>query len=257
MRLLAPEAFAHIFQPLQGKRIGFVRPIGNVGDALIEWGTRQLFEHYSINWQLFDPDKPSGEVDELVWGGGGNMGTLWQNNWLLRSRCLELGLPMTILPQSFTSREDRRFHRVFVRERASMALATNGILGPDLALGLDYTSNTRPSHALGIFLRKDVEGIVPRRWFSRDPVRLCRTGRQYIELAARYEHVVTDRLHFAISSLIVGRRTTLLPNVYHKNLGMYNTWLKDLGCQFAASLHEVRRRLAAETSSMSILGQSL
>ncbi len=257
MRLLAPTAFAHIFEPLQGQRIGFVRPIGNVGDELIEWGMRQLFSLYDIDWQLFDPAAPSGSVDLLVWGGGGNMGTMWQNNWLLRGRCLELGLPMTILPQSFTSPEDRRYHRVFVRERVSLSLATRGVLAPDLALGLDYTSTTQPRHELGIFLRKDSEGIVPRGWFSRDPVRLCRTPRQYLELAASYEHIVTDRLHFAISAMIVGRRTTLLPNVYHKNSSMYKTWLRDLGCEFATSVREVRRCPASKTGRFAASDDSL
>ena len=183
MRLLPVSAFAHVFEPLQGKRIGFVRPIGNVGDELIEWATRQLFSEFRIDWRLFDPDHPARDVDELVWGGGGNMGTMWMNNWLLRGRCLKLGLPTTVLPQSFTSREDRHYHRVFVRERTSMSLAGNGILAPDLALGLDYVSTVSPSRRRGVFLRGDSEGVVPRGWLARDPVRRCRTARQYLELA--------------------------------------------------------------------------
>ncbi len=167
------------------------------------------------------------------------------NNWLLRGRCLKLGLPTTVLPQSFTSREDRHYHRVFVRERTSMSLAGNGILAPDLALGLDYVSTVSPSRRRGVFLRGDSEGVVPRGWLARDPVRRCRTARQYLELAARYEHLVTDRLHFAISALLVGRRVTLLPNVYHKNRSMFETWLQALGCEFAADAREANRRLAA------------
>ncbi len=256
MRLLAPAAFAHVFEPLQGKRIGFVRPIGNVGDELIEWAMRQMFALYKIDWRLFDPADPSEDVDELVWGGGGNMGTMWKSNWQLRGRCLDFGLPMTILPQSYTSREDRRFHRIFVREQVSLSLATNGILAPDLALGLDYTPTTRPTREFGVFLRKDSEGIVPRGWFVRDPARLCRTPRQYLELAASYEHIVTDRLHFAISSLMVGRRTTLLPNIYHKNSSMFKTWLTDLGCEFATSLREVRRCHAAQVSLIRMPSES-
>jgi hypothetical protein len=39
MRLLPKHAFATVFEPLVGKRIGFVRPFGNVGDALIVMAT--------------------------------------------------------------------------------------------------------------------------------------------------------------------------------------------------------------------------
>jgi exopolysaccharide biosynthesis predicted pyruvyltransferase EpsI len=245
MTLLPPDRFADVFLPLQGKRIGFVRPSGNVGDALIEWATHQLFEHYEIKWTLKDPAGPVDDVDELVFGGGGNMGTLWEKNWHLRAQCLQTGLPLTILPQSFTSREDRPFRRVYVRERASWAFHPRGILAPDLALGLCVPSPAVPDKGTGLFLRRDCEGTVPRGWFSRDPVKMCRTPAEYLALAARYARIVTDRLHFAICGLLLGRHTTLLPNSYHKNFSMYETWLKDLGCEFAASPHEALRRRAA------------
>lgn len=235
MRLLSPDAYAHVFEPLRGKRIGFVRPRGNVGDRLIEWATVQLFEIFGIDWKLQHPDEPA-DIDELVFGGGGNMGPLYDENWRLRGRCLELGRPMTILPQSFTSPEKRPYKQVYVRERGSLKHAPEGVLAPDLALALEYQSRVVPRRRLGVLLRKDCEGVVRRRWFCRDPAKICKTPRQYLDLAARYEHVVTDRLHFAVSGLIVGRRVTLLPNSYHKNASMYETWLEDLGCRFAPSV---------------------
>lgn len=245
MSLLSPDCFAAVFEPLQHKRIGFIRPSGNVGDALIEWAMEQLFEYYGIAWKVQDPAGPLDDVDELVFGGGGNMGTLWERNWQLRTRCLQTGLPLTILPQSFTSREDRPFHRVYVRERASLRLHPPGILAPDLALGLRVACSVPLDKECGLFLRRDCEGVVPRGWFARDPVRMCQTPQQYLALAARYARIVTDRLHFAICGLLLGRRTTLLPNCYHKNTSMYETWLKDLGCEFAACPQDALRRRAA------------
>ena len=234
-RLLPLAAFAHVFDPLKGRRIGFVRPCGNVGDSLIEWGMRQLLEEFGITWAVFDPAASDpGEFDELVFGGGGNMGTRYVDNWNLRGRLLELGLPFTILPQSFTSAEDRPYRRVYVRERASMTFCPTGILAPDLALGLSPPAYPPPTRGTGIFLRRDSERLPGFRWFRRDPVRLCRTPQEYLALAARYERIVTDRLHFAISGLLVGRDTTLIANNYHKNASMYDTWLRDLGCRFAS-----------------------
>ena len=236
MRLLAPDAFEDVFLPLQGKRIGYVRPHGNVGDALIDWATVQLFEVFEINWRCVDPEVHDEiDVDELVFGGGGNMGSRYRDNWELRGTALALGRPMTILPQSFTSAEHRPFKRVYVREHASLTYCGQATLCPDLALGLDCHIDLTPTRELGIFLRQDPERIRRIKWFRRDPVKLCATPQAYLELAAQYERIVTDRLHFAICGLLLRRDVTLLPNDYHKNRAMHDTWLRNLGCRFAGS----------------------
>jgi exopolysaccharide biosynthesis predicted pyruvyltransferase EpsI len=235
MELLSPKHFAEVLEPLRGKRIGYIRPVGNVGDQLIEWATFQLFNVYGIRWKMVALDHPP-DVDELVFGGGGNMGSIYEANWNLRGRALELGLPMTILPQSFMTPEDRPYRRVYVRERRSLEYCPTGILAPDMALGLQYSTTIQPQYDVGIFIRYDYESKVKRPWFVRDPVRMCDTPQQYLELATQYRRIITDRLHFAISGLILGRDTTILPNSYHKNRGMYETWLRDLGCKFAENL---------------------
>jgi len=233
-RLLPLAAFAPIFEPFQGRRIGLVTPIGNVGDALIGWATEQLLTAFHIDWDYWDEGTASaGSFDELAFGGGGNMGVRYRNNWELRDRVFRCGLPVTILPQSFNSEEARSYHRVFVRERASLAYYPQGQLAPDLALGLRVDHVPPPRYGVGVFLRRDRERADGLRWFSRDPVRLCQTPQQYLQLAASYRRIVTDRLHFAICGLLAGRHVTLLPNDYHKNRSMHATWLKDLGCEFA------------------------
>jgi len=242
-RLLPIEAFQDVLRPLVGQRVGLFTSRGNVGDALILLATLQLFNEFGIRWQMVDFAKVP-DVDQLVFGGGGSMGTLYRGNWELRARALALGIPLTVLPQSFNSREDRPFARVYVRERGSLRFCEHGLLAPDLALGLDYETRIPATRDLGVFLRKDCERRVPRPWLARDPARICRVPEDYLRLAAKYRRIITDRLHFAISALIVGRDTTLLPNSYHKNQSMYETWLKDLGCRFAAGLDEARRNLA-------------
>jgi exopolysaccharide biosynthesis predicted pyruvyltransferase EpsI len=241
MPLLSPNDFAGVLEPLRGKRIGYIRPSGNVGDQLIELGTIQLFNAYGIRWKLISVEgRP--DADELVFGGGGNTGSFYQSNWILRGRSLALGLPMTILPQSFLTREDRPYHRVYVRERSSLELSPRGILAPDMALGLECSNSTRPQSGTGIFIRRDCELAVKRPWGTRDPARLCKTPEQYLQLAAQYQRIITDRLHFAVCGLILGRDTTILPNSYHKNRSMYETWLRDLGCKFAANVSQALRQ---------------
>ena len=73
--LLTPDVFAIVFEPFVGRRVGYVRPIGNVGDRLIELATVQLFATYGIDWQLVDltpsPNLDPGLVRESSCPGWG------------------------------------------------------------------------------------------------------------------------------------------------------------------------------------------
>lgn len=250
MRLLPLDAFAHVLAPLQGKRIGYAGSIGNVGDQLIDVAALQLFREFGIRWKLIDAATMNVDgCDELVYGGGGNMGRPNSRNAVFRERLLETGLPVTVLPQSFFDHEDRPYKRVYVRERASQRFCPHGILAPDLALAYECGGVSRPTRRLGVFLRRDPERAQAKTWFRPDPIRLCSTPEEYLALAAQHERIITDRLHFAVCGLIAGRDTTLLANSYHKNASMHETWLRDLGCTFAANVEEalqangqVRRR---------------
>lgn len=246
-RLLSPAAFAAVCQPLLGRRVGYVRPEGNVGDRLIEVAMVQLFAEHGIRWQLVSLDQPGDleSLDLLAFGGGGNMGSRYPGNNDLRGRALATGLPVVILPQSFTSPENRPYTQVFVRERGSLAFRADGILAPDLALGLETAEPPRPSRDLGIFLRRDQERAGRKPALARDPVRLRRDPFAYLALAACYRRIITDRLHFAVAGLHAGREVTLVANDYHKNRSMHEAWLADLGCRFAASSSDALGRKAA------------
>lgn len=240
MPLLSPEHFSAVLSPLLGKRVGYVRPVGNTGDRLIDMATFQLFAEFGVRWRMATPDAAD-DCEELVFAGGGNMGRLYPANWRLRTDCLSLGVPITILPQSFTTPENRPFARVFVRERRSLQIRPDAVLAPDMALGLRYQTATRVRHEVGIFPRRDCESRRSRTWLRRtrrDPARLCRTPVDYLELAAQYARIVTDRLHFAIAGLIVGRRVTLVANSYFKNAAMHETWLQNWGCEFTEAWPE-------------------
>jgi len=201
---------------------------------------------------VYDFDR-RGSADVLVFGGGGSMGTRSEPNYALRTQALASGLPVVILPQSFTDREDRRFARVFVRERASLDLRADGILAPDLMLGLEWPEARSPVQDLGILMRRDHERTGRRLQLSRDPATLCRTPAESLALAARYRRIITDRLHFAIAGLHAGREVTLLPNNYHKNRSMHETWLAELGCRFAESVEQALLRQATEARRVSRL----
>lgn len=236
-RLLPVAAFAHVFEPLVGSRVGYVRPLGNVGDDLIELAMIQLLAEFGIRWAVWRPGS-NDACDALVFGGGGNMGERYRNNHDLRTAALAAGIPLTILPQSFTGVEDRPFARVYVRERESLRLCPGGILAPDLALGLAWPAARQATRDLGLFLRRDRERCGRKPLVARDPARICRTPADYLARAADHRRIVTDRLHFAIAGLHAGREVTLVANDYHKNRSMHATWLESLGCRFAASVAE-------------------
>lgn len=249
--LLGPEAFERVMTPLVGRRVGYVKPQGHVGDALIELAMTQLFGEYGICWQPLSFDAP-GEVDVIVFGGGGSMGRRSVHNHALRTQALSLGPPVVVLPQSFADREDRPFSEVFVRERASLGLRSDGVLAPDLALGLSWPAASRPVQELGILMRCDHERTGRRLRLARDPAILCHTPAEALALAARYRRIITDRLHCAIAGLHAGREVTLLPNNYHKNRSMHETWLAGLGCRFAESVEAALLRQAADARRESV-----
>ena len=101
--------------------------VGNAGDLMIQQASYELFSHFGISYRVISGAELrsgvlAGHVDEIVFSGGVNMGTLWQGQYQQRQRAKEFGLPITLFPQSFTnSAEDTSmYHGVFVREKASL-----------------------------------------------------------------------------------------------------------------------------------------
>jgi polysaccharide pyruvyl transferase len=243
MQLLPFSAFAKIFEPLRGRRIGYARTPGNVGDGLIEAAAFQMLRHFGIDFVVTSPSS-SQKIDEWLLPGGGSMGSFYAINEERRKLVLADGHPVSVLPQSFMGPEAFGYARVFVRERASLELRPDACLAPDLALGLnipwswklalglDHGWKRKAALGEGLWLRKDEEAIFPQAGSLGDPAERCSTPFRYLRLAALHTHVITDRLHFAIAALLCGRKATLLPNSYHKNRSMYETWLRELGCEW-------------------------
>jgi hypothetical protein len=233
VRLLPLSAFEPVFGPLAGQRCGLIDGHGNVGDHLLYRATRQLLDAFGIDWIRQAPDDAD-PVDVLLLFGGGNLGSSYTSEVEIRRRALRRNIPAIVLPQSLMGPEPGPFLRVYVRERASLWHCPQGLLAPELALGYNHCPDPLPpDHRCGVFLRSDAERAHSSGRKARDPARLCRTPAEYLALAGRYAHIVTDRLHFAICGLLNRRRVTLLPNSYHKNRSLWETWLRHLGCEWA------------------------
>lgn len=226
--LLPIATFADVLATIAGQRVYYAFDNrGNCGDDMIRLAERHLLRRFDA--VLVEHPQ---QATAVVWGGGGNMGCRYPHVADVRSSLRERfpGLQRIVFPQSWSGPEDWGT-RSFARERASLVVCTSAVLAPDMALAWDPPNPPAPTAERGVWLRNDAEGLF--RPSRSDPTNFAASAQAYFELAARYHHVVTDRLHFAIAALHAGRRVTLLPNAYHKNRSMWETWLADLGCLWA------------------------
>ncbi len=246
-RLLSASHFKHVFTPLQGKRVGFVKMYGNVGDRLIDWATEQLFDEFGIVYGTLNWSEGGSDIDQVLWNtdsvviaGGGNLGSKYDNCRQLRRRYVDSGLPITVLPQSLTDTDEQLsdYFSIYMREPESIELYPQGIIAPDLTLGFTPPElHVQPDIDKGIFIREDEENHVGYPESSLgDPAQICDSVMEYLSLAARCKIIYTDRVHFAICGLIAEREVHLLPGNYHKNRSLFDSWLKDLGCKWCENV---------------------
>jgi len=224
-----------------GIRLGLCDGDGNTGDRLIYAATRQLLQAYGLTWRtiniLADPvESYRDEVDELLLWGGGAMGG-WRPAQLMRKRALATGISCTVLPSTWLGPEPGDFARQFIRESGSRQFCPDGIEAPDLSLYYDFRETRRPTVARGLCLKEEGLFIFDKQRWPRgaavDPARITYSTEDYVDWASQYAHIVTDRVHFAITGLGIGRRVTLLPYGCHKNWSIWCDWLRALGCEWA------------------------
>ncbi|MCC9608121.1 polysaccharide pyruvyl transferase family protein [Blastopirellula sp. JC733] len=223
---------------MAGRKVGLVDGVAaNVGDRLIYAATRQLLDHFKVDWHIHDPYEPSDD-DLLLLFGGGNLGSGYHAEVKRRQAAIAQRKPTIILPQSAYGQEAVCEAIVYLREPSGKRFFPEARLAPDMALAYLHAPFV-PNRAGAFFLRQDSEGrFRTADWQSRsvgDPIQFARSPEDYVGLAGSYEYIVTDRLHFAIAAMMNGVPTTLIPNRTPKNRGMWETWLGDLGCRWAES----------------------
>lgn len=229
MRLLTADSFEPIFEPLLGRRVGYVPTTGGVGDMLVEMAALQLFAHFGVDYHI-ETLAGESEADVLVLAGGGP-GLLCPAGLTDRLAAIAADTQVTVLPRSLTAAENLRARRFHVRDRVSLAHRADAIVMPDLILGLEVAVPREPEEERGVWLRCDQLGRFAR-YGGEDPDDVCSTAAEYLALAARYRAIVTDRPEFAMAGLVQGRDVTLLPGATPVNRSLWETWLDDLGCHW-------------------------
>jgi exopolysaccharide biosynthesis predicted pyruvyltransferase EpsI len=236
--ILEAAAYSHVFDRWRGTTIKQFWGPGNVGDLLIRRGAEQLFAAYDI--RVTDE---LALADAVFYGGGGNMGPLYPGTRVVRlaarDAATKRGVPLVVLPQSWTGPEDFDADFVFAREHRSLKYCPSAVLAPDLALAFSPAiQHGAPEHETGFFLRSDAERNLPLIPSNcGDPAFMTSTAEGYLRLAASYRVVHTDRLHFAIAAMMCGREAHLYANSYFKNEAIYHLWLRGRGCHWGAQVN--------------------
>lgn len=213
--------------------------MGNVGDRMIDEGTVDFLRLHNVDFMRAPISMGVDPADAQSCGvvllfGSGSVGNSCSNVGVIRNVARGYGRPMILLPSSAIDSGENLAHydAVFARDSLSQALMRSGRtlddvrLAPDMAhwyCGPDGIGNP-PDEKVGVFLRSDGAGLSDGDRAIRDPVRECNTVSHYLFLAARFETVITNRLHFAIAALQAGRRAVLLPTTWHKTRAYYQTW---------------------------------
>ena len=247
--LLKSSYYERLFSPFENKAVGFVPLSGNVGDLMNHAATEQLFRCFGIDFRVLSSrDVEAGrlcdKVDEIVVSGGGNMGgPFYRGPYTTRQSLLCTGLPVTVFPQSFiqNSEDIGPYKKVYARDKVSLTLDRRLELAPDPVLAFEGPLNDAGKEVeVGVFMRTGRESGLDRSPLSLgDPARICVYINEYLELASKFSHVVTDRLHFGVAALLLGRRVTLLPNSYFKNRAFFETWLRHR-CEWRDDLNGIR-----------------
>jgi exopolysaccharide biosynthesis predicted pyruvyltransferase EpsI len=231
------------------KRLVFVPNVGNLGDALIAHSTYSFFAVHNIRFTIARVKDDVKGACVLVGGGGNLIEGRYNDLSKFLTRCGThnriIILPHTIVGNVPLWLSLQNNLDIFARERETHRfLTTLGLshqqihLGDDMAFWLTGQMPTLPApqqNAALVCLRRDSESrnaIVPpvanfdvsalmfHDWSDPDVARLA--SEMFVTLIARYESIITDRLHVAIAGYLLGREVTLLPNSYFKNRAVYD-----------------------------------
>lgn len=208
---------------------------GNWGDALINFGTAQFFEHHSIivtemlredilSLGSYDPKRALNSI--LIVGGGGG----WCDNWpTTRTFVREVSplfhqvivLPTTFnLPllddksnifyfsrdQSMMLRKDEKLD--FCHDMAFFISIDAAEQKPELWRLMAFRSDKESSNLSFSFPSQIDISLLGNSFSSVEP---------FFEIINRFRVIYTDRLHVAIASALLGKTCRLLPGNYRKS----------------------------------------
>lgn len=218
-----------------------IRNHGNVGDELIQAGTRRLLSSVScadVREIRIDALSQHRGHTALLAGGGG---------WCHAFHGLPQWLPeieqrferVIVMPSSFDTSVDivRRTLEntraiVFAREEVSYGQIRSlcqAHLAHDAAFYYDYTPYLRQGEGVLIAFRTDEESALPLvPHGNRDLSATASCLDEWFWSIARHERILTDRAHVMIAGALLGKRVEYRSSSYHKLPAMVDFALRHL-----------------------------
>ncbi len=242
----------------EGSSVIFVPSPGNWGDALINEGSRQFFNHFGIktltkNRKDILEILSKGALDgsTIVVGGGGG----WCNNWKTTpefvSDLLEFNVKIVLLPTTFEldllpETFDNRI-RYFSRHKPTCHRMD---FCHDMAFFIDLdidTDNYGGSWRL-FAMRGDIEAS-PDKFHIPRSIDISMLGnsydtvRQFFEILSRFQVVYTDRLHVAIACALMEIEVYAIEGNYGKVQGVFNASMNSYPKTSMTTWHELKRKI--------------
>ncbi len=216
---------------------------GNWGDSLIRTGAEAFFRTFKINYRTvrlrdlesgkINATKITGDPVLIVNGSGGYI-----PNYDLMGRvntAISGFSDVIFLPSTFVSRfpdgpsdQNREFYSRDLAE--SLRAQPGSLFCHDMAFFLG-ASSWRGGKGTGYLFRQDSEkpdaSILPVG--NVDISAMGRTNKSasgFFRYLARFETILTDRLHVAIGGALLGRQVHLYANSYFKNRAIFQASLE-------------------------------
>ncbi len=272
---IASTKLYNLFLAYKARPFIFVERKGNFGDYLIWKGAEKLAKVTGITYRAVEFNeflKNNYSADSVIYiHGGGGSNSFWTNNGVMDSlsKAITTHQGVVILgPETFSVENDSFKERlkasfehskaekvfIFTRDESSYRFLRNSLpegvtleLDHDTALNLDVSDlgkiNLSAKYTF-YAVREDKEAvdIFVKDFFSvwLDPILHCRDFSEWLKIHSQAKEIITNRLHSAILGTILGKKTTLLPNSYHKNRGVWEYSLKDKGVRWSEKVRVSR-----------------
>ncbi len=220
----------------EGSFVDFFRFAGNYGDSIIWHGTMILLAELNIQINNVDIGAKK-KNDILLIDGGGNLVDYYDDvrNFLKKKHTHYkeiVLLPHTIFgdKQIEILSKLQNNTTIFCRERESKkfvdlhAKQCDVFLWHDCAFYNSFKNSKKGIGTLNAF-RSDCESIL--KFKPESNIDISYNGyatkplNEFLETIDNFEQINTDRLHVAITSMLLGKKVNLYPNSYFKNKAVF------------------------------------
>lgn len=260
--MVAKTDLLDYLSPYKNQTVDFLTNHGNIGDTLIFKGTLALCKQLNIKLNLVN--KITTNHNSVIFvSGGGNLIDHYSvlPTWLL-PRVQQASLiydKVVILPHTIYGEKllegimpYMNNIDIICRERYSYEFLSKSIdekhllLSDDMAFYLDYSSIQKKGKGKLNVIRTDGEKTnIPIPEGNIDLSEEFSIGKPYqhnyweldywedfpdqlVQYMNEFEEIVTNRLHIGIAGALLNKKTTIYPNSYFKNQGIYELSLQDM-----------------------------